>query len=68
MNDEATQPDDPSQESLAEMPEVHDWSRAQPNPYAARLGVRHLPADLAKAFPDDAAVANALRSYLKGKG
>lgn len=59
--------DDPTAESLAEMPEVTDWSKALRNPYAARLGVRRLPADLAKAFPDDAAVTTALREYLTRK-
>ena len=38
--------DDPTAESLAEMPEVTDWSKALRNPYAARLGVRRLPAVL----------------------
>lgn len=59
--------DDPTAESLAEMPEVTDWSRARRNPYAARVGVRMLPADLAEAFPDDVSVATALREYLTSK-
>jgi hypothetical protein len=60
-------PDEPTAESLAEIPEVTDWSKAKRNPYAARLGVRRLPPDLAKAFPDDASVQEALRAYLASK-
>ena len=68
MSDEAMHPDNPTPESLVDMPEVCDWTRARRNPYAARLGVRVLPMDLAKAFPDDAAVADALREFLQSKG
>ena len=57
-------PDEPTAESLAEVPEVADWSSARKNPYAARLGIRKLAPDLARAFPDDSSVEAALRELL----
>lgn len=60
-------PDEPSAESLAEIPEVDDWSTARRSPYAARLGIRTLSADLARAFPDDSSVDAALRELLASK-
>ncbi len=60
-------PDEPTVESLAEIPEVVDWSTARKNPYAARLGIRTLSPDLARAFPDDSLVDAALRELLSSK-
>ena len=68
MSEEPTKnSDEPSAESLAEMPEVRDWSKARRNPYASRFGVRTLTPDLARAFPDDSSVNQALRAYLDAK-
>jgi hypothetical protein len=47
----------------------YDFSRARPNPYAARFGagvtVVTLDADVAKAFPDATAVNKALRKLVR---
>jgi hypothetical protein len=65
-SDVAVHPDDPTPESLAELPEVGDWSRARRNPFAGRTYVRVLPSDLPKQLPDNRSVADALRACLNG--
>lgn len=55
---------EPHARSLAEMPEVRDWSRAKRNPYARGERARILDPDLAKAFPDSDSVNAALRALL----
>lgn len=60
-------PEEPSAESLAELPEL-DFSKLRriPNPYAGRTfaNVRILEPDVESAFPDSEAVNQALRVLL----
>lgn len=56
MSAKRTKTNEPSAASLREMPEVTDWSGARRNPYTRGRLARVLDADLAKAFPDSAAV------------
>ena len=52
----------------SDMPEILDWSKAKPNPYAARLRGRTvavvLEPDVAEAFPTSKSVNTLLRSVL----
>lgn len=60
-------PEEPTAESLAEMPEL-DFSKLRriPNPYVRRtfVNVRVLEPDVQSAFPDSEAVNQALRVLL----
>lgn len=64
MSAKRTKTNEPSAASLREMPEVTDWSGARRNPYTRGRLARVLDVDLAKAFPDSAAVNAALRELL----